>query len=135
MNQKHPLQIATSIRARLLLLAKQNKEDFNLVLSRYAVERFLYRLSQSRYKTQFILKGATLFTVWYGEPHRATKDLDLLCYGSNDVSQLIEVFKAICRQPCEADGIQFLENTIIGEKIKEEQDYEGVRIKLLGMRS
>lgn len=77
MNQKPQGNIVSSIRARLLQLSKQLGEDFNLLLTRYALDRLLYRLSQSEYKNQFIIKGATLFRVWQGEPHRATKDLDL----------------------------------------------------------
>ncbi len=74
---------------------------------RFASDRLLYRLSQSPYQQQFILKGATLFRVWNGEPHRATKDLDLLGFGANDISSLIEIFKDICRQKYEQDGISF----------------------------
>lgn len=132
MSQKSPRNIAASILMRLLQLAKQRGEEFNYLLIRYASERFLYRLSQSQYKKQFILKGAALFTVWNGEPHRATKDLDLLGYGVNEKDNLIEVFQTICRQQCEEDGIKFEEETVTGERIKEDQEYEGVRLKLKG---
>jgi predicted nucleotidyltransferase component of viral defense system len=97
--------IAASIRQRLLNLSNSTGEDFGLILTRYAVERLLYRLSQSKYHDQFVLKGAMLFQVWTNAPHRPTRDLDLL--GSGDPS---------------------LEHC---EEIKEEQDYYGVRIKFL----
>ena len=122
--------IAKSIRGKLLLLSKQQKEDFNYVVMSYASERFLYRLSQSQSKERFILKGATLFKIWKGEPHRATKDLDLLGFGNKEISQLIEIFKTICQYPCEEDGLEFDEESVRGEKIKEAQEYEGVRITL-----
>jgi predicted nucleotidyltransferase component of viral defense system len=130
---KKPLQnIPASIKARLLQLSKQRREDFNYLLTRYAVDRFLYRLSQSSYKHRFILKGATLFRIWSDEPHRATKDLDLLAHGNNETSYLEAVFREICRISFDEDGIVFLEETVRAEKIKEEQEYEGVRIKLKG---
>ena len=133
MNQKPLRNVASSIRARLLQLSKQQGEDFNLLLTRYALDRLLYRLSQSEYKSRFIIKGATLFRVWQGEPHRATKDLDLLGYGVNEIPELIELFKTVCQQQCSADGMEFQAETISGEKIKEEEEYEGVRLKILGM--
>jgi predicted nucleotidyltransferase component of viral defense system len=132
MSQKLPRNVAASIQTRLLQLAKQRAEDYNYLLMRYASDRLLYRLSQSQYQQKFILKGATLFRIWNGEPHRATKDLDLLGYGINEVSDLVKVFQQICCVPCEEDGIRFQEETVTGERIKEEQEYEGVRLKLKG---
>lgn len=123
---------AASVRARLLIKAKQQGEAFNLLLTRYAAERLLYRLAKSQYRNQFILKGATLFTVWHGEPHRATKDLDLLGYGTNKVSELEEIFKIVCLESYAEDGVEFDTKTVKGERIKEEQEYEGVRLKVEG---
>ncbi len=132
MSQKQPRNIPASIKERLLQLSRCQREDFNYLLRRYAADRLLYRLSQSPYKHQFILKGATLFRIWSGEPHRATKDLDLLAYGTNEISHLEEVFQRICCVPFEDDGITFGQETVKGEIIKEDQEYEGVRIKLTG---
>ena len=70
--------VAASVRQRLLSLAQARKWEFNRVLTRYGVERLLFRLAASKHAARFLLKGATLFTVWEGMPHRATKDLDLL---------------------------------------------------------
>ena len=56
-------------------------EDFQLLLTRYANERLLYRLSVSPHGKHFILKGATLFTLWTGKAHRVTRDVDLLGFG------------------------------------------------------
>lgn len=112
MSQKQIRNVPASIRSKLLQLSKQRGEDFNYLLIRYGSERLLYRLSQSPYQRQFILKGATLFTVWNGEPHRATKDLDLLSFGANDVPSLMEIFKEICCQQYEQDGISFQEGTV-----------------------
>lgn len=68
--------IAASVRQKLLNRAKQLGEDFQLLLTRFANERLLYRLSQSPFRDQFVLKGATLFAIWSAEPHRATRALD-----------------------------------------------------------
>ena len=75
--------LAASVRARLLNIAKSEGSDFNSVLVRYTLERFLYRLSQSEHADKFLLKGALLFTLWYDMPHRATRDVDLLGFGSS----------------------------------------------------
>ncbi|MCP4810073.1 MAG: nucleotidyl transferase AbiEii/AbiGii toxin family protein, partial [Proteobacteria bacterium] len=82
-----------SARARLLAQARKNGEDFQRLLVRYAIERLLYRLSVSPYAGGFVLKGATLFAVWLGKPHRATKDLDLLGRGEPDVDRLVDLFQ------------------------------------------
>lgn len=76
--------VAHSVRDRLLELSKQRGEEFNFVLLRYGLERLLYRLTRSVHADQFVLKGAMMFTVWSKYPHRATKDLDLLGYGSRE---------------------------------------------------
>ena len=78
---KSPKDIGASVRARLLRLARERGEDFQLVLTRYANERLLYRLASSEHGSRFVLKGAALFTLWTGEPHRATRDVDLLGFG------------------------------------------------------
>jgi len=59
--------LAQSVHQRLIDKARERKEDPNLVLIRYALERFLYRLGCSQYKDQFILKGAMLFAAWTGQ--------------------------------------------------------------------
>ncbi|MCG5513630.1 nucleotidyl transferase AbiEii/AbiGii toxin family protein [Ectothiorhodospira shaposhnikovii] len=71
MNQRN---IAASVRARLLNRARETRQDFNLVLTRYALERLLYRLSVSPHADQFLLKGALLFDLWFDIPHRPTRD-------------------------------------------------------------
>jgi hypothetical protein len=77
--------IPASVRQRLLNLSKQRHEEFQNVLTRYAIERFLFRLGESPYSNRFLLKGALLFYVWSGEPHRPTWDLDLLGSGDNSI--------------------------------------------------
>jgi len=129
---KKPTNIAASIRDRLLNLSRKRKEQYNYLLTVYVGERLLYRLSQSPYQQQYILKGATLFKVWNGEPHRATKDLDFLSFGNNEVEHIEKVFKEICLIECEEDGIIFLPESIKAQVIKEDQQYEGVRVEIVG---
>ena len=89
---KAPRDIGASVRARLLRLARERGEDFQLVLMRYTNERFLYRLSISSHANQFVLKGAALFTLWNGAPHRTTRDLDLLGFGDSSAERLRESY-------------------------------------------
>lgn len=119
--------IAASIRQRLLNLAKQRNEDFNYVLTQYAMQRLLYRLSISEYKNSFLLKGAWLFAVWSNEVHRPTRDVDFLGFGSNDVDYLVDVFKLISSLKVE-DGLRFNSDSFKGAEIKEDALYQGVRI-------
>jgi predicted nucleotidyltransferase component of viral defense system len=104
-------------------------EGYQRVLGRYAIERFLYRLGRSKYRDKFALKGATLFTLWTGQTHRPTKDLDLLGRG---LSSTITEVEALIREICEirqADGIVFDDESIEVSRIKEEDEHDGVRVK------
>ena len=92
MNKNGRRNVAASVRQRLLNLAHERREDYNYVLSRYAVERFLYRLSISAWRDRFLLKGAFLFFVWEETPHRPTRDVDLLAFGDDDPAQLLDIF-------------------------------------------
>jgi hypothetical protein len=120
---------AASIRARLKQRADTTKEDFNLVLTRYGIERLLYRLATSEHAGQFVLKGALLFALWYGQPHRPTRDADLLGFGPDDPQLLAEVFRAICAMPVD-DGIQFDAASVRVDTIRKEARYGGVRVDL-----
>lgn len=125
-----PRNVAASVRQHLLNLARDRGEDFGLVLTRYALERLLYRLSVSEHREQFILKGAMLFALWGGEPHRPTRDLDLLGRGTVDTRRLEQVFREVIGVKVEDDGLKFLAETVRGERTREEEEYEGVRVRL-----
>lgn len=131
MTRKQPREVAASVRDRLLNLARERREDFQLILTRYAVERLLYRLSRSGYRDQFLLKGAMLFLVWTGQMYRPTRDLDLLGRGENEVARLENIFRVVCSLHVSDDGIEFLGETIRGERIREGDEYEGVRLALV----
>jgi len=104
---------AASIRARLLALAQSKGEDYQRILGRFAIERFLYRLGRSPYRDIFAIKGATLFTLWTGHTHRPTKDLDLLGRGSSAISEVEQTIRAICGVH-EEDGIAFHSESVSG---------------------
>ncbi|MDO5102511.1 MAG: nucleotidyl transferase AbiEii/AbiGii toxin family protein [Lautropia sp.] len=129
MNQRNT---AASVRARLLSHARQTQQDFNLVLTRYALERLLYRISISRHANQFLLKGALLFDLWFDIPHRPTRDADFLGFGSSELTHLADVFKEICSINAE-DGVSFLTDTVRSTRIRKEANYTGMRVTLLGL--
>jgi len=123
-----------SVYQRLLNYAKEHREDFSLLLFRYGVERLLYRLSKSPHVDEFILKGASLFLVWTGQNYRVTKDADLLCSGPADVEHITSVFRELCQVVTDdVDGIVFTADTVRAVPIREEQEYGGIRVTLLGM--
>jgi hypothetical protein len=121
--------LAASIRARLKRHADVAKEDFNLTLTRYGLERLLYRLSVSPHAGRFLLKGALLFSLWYDQPHRPTRDADLLAYGPDDMDAMADAFREICAVPCD-DGIAFDPASVRGAEIRKATGYGGVRIAI-----
>lgn len=130
MTRRQPRNPAASVRDRLLRLARERREDFQAILTRYAVERLLYRLSVSKYRDQFLLKGAMLFFVWSGQLYRPTRDLDLLGTGENSIPRMRKIFGEICKVPVDDDGLKFLTSTIRGSRIREDEEYQGVRLSL-----
>jgi hypothetical protein len=124
--------ISASVRDRLLNKARAEKLDYNLLLTRYALERMLYRLSISKQRDQFLLKGALLFDLWFDVPHRPTHDADFLGFGSAEIPHIEEIFRDICRIKVE-DGIAFQPDTVKAAEIRKEANYAGARVTLLGM--
>ncbi len=132
MKNAQPSGVAASVRQRLLNLAHQQRLDFQDVLRRYAIERLLYRLSQSEYASQFILKGAMLFTLWSGTPQRATQDLDLLGYGENSIAHFEDIFRRLCQLELdEPDGLEWQPELLKIQQMREEDQYQGLRVHLV----
>jgi hypothetical protein len=121
--------LAASIRARLKQRADATKQDFNLTLTHYGLERLLYRLSVSPHATNYLLKGALLFSLWYDQPHRPTRDADLLGFGPDDIDSAVAAFREICQIAVE-DGIAFDPVSVTGSAIRKEAGYGGVRVDL-----
>ena len=120
---------AASIRARLKNRSDAAKQDFNLTLTHYGLERLLYRLSVSRHAPNFLLKGALLFKLWYDVPHRPTRDADLLGYGPDDIDSVAAVFRDVCVIGVD-DGIAFEPRSVKTAEIRKEAGYGGVRVEL-----
>jgi predicted nucleotidyltransferase component of viral defense system len=119
-----------SIRAKLTNIARAEKIDFDFLLLRYFQERFLYRLAISEFSDRFILKGGLLLICLKMPRPRPTKDIDFLAKKiKNDPAELEYIFKIIANIPCE-DGVKFFPSSVISERIKEDVDYEGIRIKI-----
>jgi hypothetical protein len=129
---KNVTNLAASVRQRLTNRARERKEDFGLLLTKYALERLLFRIGQSEYRKIFVLKGALLFELWTEETHRPTRDADFLSDGDSDPSRFDSIFKEVCALPVDDDGLQFDPASVKAQRIKEDADYEGVRVTFLG---
>jgi len=123
--------LAASVRTRLLNIAKAEGSDFNQILVRYALERFLYRLSQSSHADRFLLKGALLFTLWYDMPHRPTRDVDLLGFGPSDLESIGQTFRDIASIAVN-DAITFDPDNVSAEEIRKNAGYAGARVVITG---
>lgn len=122
--------LARSVQVRLVRHARAIGVDPNLVLTRYGVERFLYRLSRSPYAERFVLKGALLLLVWLGETLRPTRDADLLGYGDLPDEALLRIFRETCAVVVEPDAVAFLPGSVAVTPIREEDAYGGRRVAL-----
>ncbi len=128
MRDGKPKNAPASIRQRLLNLARARNDDFGLILTKYGLERILFRLSKSNYRRTFVLKGALLFSIWTKERYRPTRDADFLATGDSSPERFVQIFKEITTVEVEDDGIRFDPATVEAERIKEDADYEGVRV-------
>jgi predicted nucleotidyltransferase component of viral defense system len=124
--------IAHSIHRRLLNKAKEMNRPFNELLQYYAMERFLCRLSKSDYAGKYILKGALMLRVWQAPFARPTMDIDMLGKTSNDIDAVVRQFKDICDVTVEPDGLTFNPDSIRAQRITEDADYEGLRLRFTG---
>ena len=127
MKGKGPVNVGASVRARLLKVSKERHEDFTLILMNYAAERFLFRLSRSNRRDQFVLKGAMLFAVRVGELYRPTRDLDLLGTGEPSEAAIEAAIRDIVTTPTDDDGVSFDLSTLQVQPIREDDRYGGIR--------
>ena len=123
--------LGASVLARLLNLARQRGDDYNLLLNRFALERLLCRVAASAHAGRFLLKGALLFSLWYDQPHRPTRDADLLGSGPDDAETLIATFRDIAAIELD-DGIAFDPASVRVDVIREDNRYGGLRVRLTG---
>ena len=129
-----PRNIGASVRAKLFNVARQRGQAFEVILTMYVLERFLFRLSDSRFSDRFVLKGAMLLATWLPDFHRVTRDLDLLGYGSSVPEEVAEIFREVAGIKC-ADGVEFDVEGIRVERIREEQEYGGLRLRTTALLS
>ena len=120
--------IGASVRARLLQVAKASGQSFDLVLTRFALERLLFRLSQSPHADRFVLKGAMLMMSWFEDPHRGTRDLDLLGIGDPEPEAMLATFRDILTLN-DDDGVEFDVGALRVDRIREELEYGGLRLR------
>lgn len=124
--------IGASVRSRLQNLSRETGQSFDLILTRFALERLLYRISTSAHAERFVLKGAMLLTTWFEDQHRATRDLDLLGFGDPDSDAMIAAFRDILAAKAEGgvpDGIVFDLEALRIDRIREEFEYGGLRLR------
>ena len=121
---------ADSIKSRLRNIAVAENLSFDYLLMLYMIERLLFRISISEYKESFILKGGLLLYTVLDNAARVTKDVDFLGKGlSVNIKTISEIFNKICAIEAN-DAIEFDTSSIKAEKIKEDADYEGIRLKI-----
>lgn len=130
MSKVVPSNLPASIKQRLLNLGKQTGQEFNVLLTKYALERLLYRIGMSRFRDRFILKGAMLFSVWKPSFQRMTRDVDLLDLERSSLQRLRDVFREICGLEAEPDGVRFIAESVRTRAIREDNLYGGVRVTL-----
>jgi len=126
---KSPRNISASVRQRLINRSKADKRPFNELLQYYAMERFLYRLSLSDHAQHYILKGALMLRAWKSPEFRPTMDIDMLGRTGNEEENIIEQIRDILAVKIEPDGLTFDSDSIQTERITEDADYEGIRVR------
>jgi predicted nucleotidyltransferase component of viral defense system len=129
---KIPKNIAASVRQRLLNRSREDNRPFNELLQYYAMERFLYRLSVSKYEPHYILKGALMLRAWNSPEFRPTMDIDMLGRTSNEEANIISQIREVMTVKVDPDGLSFDTESIQSERITEDADYEGIRIRFRG---
>jgi len=121
--------VAASVKARLLARAKAQREEFERTLVRFAAERLLYRLGVSPARERCILKGASLLAVWIPDPYRATRDVDVLSFGSQDDAAIRALVEEVCAVPCPEDGLRFDLSEMVVEETRGPEEYPGKRTR------
>ncbi len=125
---REPLKnMGASVRARLLKMSKERGQPFDLLLTRYVLERFLYRLSSTAHRENFVLKGAMLVTTWLENPHRPTRDIDLLGFGASQPETILAAFREICAINPD-DGVNFDVAGLTIDRNREDLAYGGLRV-------
>ncbi|MEA3367134.1 MAG: nucleotidyl transferase AbiEii/AbiGii toxin family protein [Planctomycetota bacterium] len=131
MSRREPKDLAASVHRRLLNRSRDRDEDFKFTLTRYAIERFLFRLSKSAYADRFALKGAMLFPLWGGETYRPTRDVDMLAFGDSSAEWLSQVVREVCGVQVPPDGLEFDAKSVTVDEIRGNQEYPGLHARVV----
>jgi len=131
--KKNVRNLSASVKARLQNKAKETNRPFSEIAQYYGMERFLYRFSRSKYSDKFILKGALMFSVWQVPERRATLDIDFLANYDRRAEAIEKVIKDVCNMSVTPDGLVFDTETVKAQNIREQMEYEGVRVKFIGL--
>lgn len=119
---------ATQLKAKIKNFAKEKNMDSRTVLQEYVLERFIDRISKSKYKNDFILKGGMLISSMVGVDLRSTLDIDTTIKGFEfTLDKLNEVLNEIIETDI---GDMFNFKILMNKKIMEETEYHGYRITL-----
>lgn len=132
MKDRKITNVPASVHQRLLNVAHASSRPFQEVLQYFAMERFLYRLAQTSHADNLVLKGALMLTVWRASTSRPTRDIDFLGHMENSIDRVAAAVRDACTTSVEPDGLVFDPASIVGSIIKEDADYEGVRIAFRG---
>lgn len=122
--------MAASVRDRLKTLRTSTGQEYNTLLVRYTIERFLFRLSISEHRNRFVLKGAILFALWHESAHRITRDLDLLGFGESTLDELARIFREVCAVQAPDDGVIFDVESVTAEPTRAQELYVGIRLSI-----
>jgi hypothetical protein len=128
MTKRVPTDLEASVLARLKKIAADRKEEFQVTLTQYCVERLLDRLANSAHRERFVLKGDLLLRVLVHSIRRVTRDLDLLGFGGSEIADITQAFTDICSTKADPDGVRFDTASIVVSPIREGQEYGGQRI-------
>ena len=124
MTKPAPKNLPASVRQKLANLARERNVDFGLILIKYGLERILFRLSRSRHRDVFILKGALLFELWTEQRYRPTRDADFLARGDNTPERFARIFRELFVLEVDEDGLRFDAESVEAERIGAARDEE-----------
>lgn len=109
-------------------LARRNGRDPAEYITLYALEGFLARLAISEHAGELVLKGGVLMAAFAAR--RPTRDIDFAATGfANNITDVVQRVRSIIEVQLE-DGLKFDPNSAVGEPIRDEADYNGVRVKI-----
>ena len=122
------IKTAKQLKDLIRNLSKKKSADAQILMRNYMMERFLERISLSKYRDKFILKGGMLVAAMVGLDARSTMDLDATVKGINvNVNDVADLIAGIVSVPID-DGVTFQVNKV--SEIMDEAEYPGIRVSM-----